>query len=257
MRMTYEQERAIYEQGYVRVPGVVPRAMVNDALRAINHSIGEGMDRDEIVTMRSRSYAQELTQTPVISGLFNDTPARALAESAIGPIEPVTGGQIAIRFPSPADPPGEPSPHIDGMHSPHNGVPEGEILNFTMLVGVLLSELTEPYAGNFTVWPGTHRLYEEYFRERGPESLLDGMPEIDLPAPVQVTGSPGDVFFVHYAMGHTAAPNVSPHVRYAIFFRLKHVGHDEVKWETMTDIWKTWDGMRDIVTATHKTANDG
>ncbi len=74
------------------------------------------------------------------------------------------------------------------MYSPTNGVKEGTIGNFTALVGVFLSDLPEPFAGNFTVWPGSHRLYETYFREQGPQALLKGMPKVDLPEPEQFTG---------------------------------------------------------------------
>src|SRR5205085_11018524 len=145
-------------------------------------------------------------------------------------IKPVGSGQIALRFPGLADPPPPPKPHLDGMHSPNNGVPEGTIQNFTMLVGVLLSDLTGPYAGNFTVWPGTHHQYEQYFRDQTPQSLLNGMPPIDMPEPCQISGRAGDVALVHYELAHSAAPNVSPYVRYAVFFRLTHVDHAERQW---------------------------
>ncbi len=157
MELTHFQKQAFYRDGYVVVPGVVPRVMVDAALRAINHSIGEGIPAADLPTIRQRSYASEIAGNPVITGLFNNTPAFALAESLIGAgkFRPATGGQIALRFPSMQDPPGPPRPHLDGMHTPYNGVPEGTIQNFTMLVSVLLSELRAPYSGNFTVWPGT------------------------------------------------------------------------------------------------------
>jgi hypothetical protein len=249
MQLTHQQKQTFYTDGYVKVPGVVPRVMVDVALRAINHSVGNGIPAEEITTIRSRSYCAELQREPVITGLLNRTPAWPLAESLVGEgkIKPVSSGQIALRFPGMQDPPGPPRPHLDGMHSPYNGVPEGQILNFTMLVGVLLSDLTHPYAGNFTVWPGTHHQYERYFREQTPQSLLEGMPPIEMPEPLQITGQAGDVVLVHYELAHSAAPNVSPHVRYAIFFRLTHADHDAQKWESMTDIWLEYAGMRDIV----------
>ena len=157
------------------------------------------------------------------------------------------GGQIALRFPTRQDPPPQPGGHLDGMYSPHNGVPKGEIHNFTMLVGVVLSDVDAPFSGNFTVWPGTHHVYERYFAEQGPQSLLEGMPKVEVPQPVQTTARAGDVFLVHYQVAHGAAVNVSPHTRYAIYFRLTHVDHDTRKWETMTDIWLDWEGMRDVV----------
>jgi ectoine hydroxylase-related dioxygenase (phytanoyl-CoA dioxygenase family) len=101
--------------------------------------------------------------------------------------------------------------------------------------------------GNFSVWPGTHRLYQRYFRERGPQSLLDGMPEVDLPPIQQITARPGDAALCHYQLGHGIAGNSSPFIRYAVFFRLTHVDHDALHWECMTDIWREWEGMQEIV----------
>jgi hypothetical protein len=250
MELRHSQKQALFDHGYVHVPGVVPRVMVDAAVRAINHSVGEGMDREEMVKMRAQTYCRELTRTPVITDLFNATPAHSLVESAIGvgKIKPIGGAQIALRFPTMQDPPPPARPHLDGMHSPTNGVPEGTIQNFTALVSVLLSDLPGPHAGNFTVWPGTHQLYERYFREHTPQSLLNGMPPVPLLEPVQITGRAGDVVLCHYQIAHGVTPNASPHVRYAIFFRLTHVDHESQKWESMTDIWREWEGMQSFVT---------
>jgi hypothetical protein len=247
MKLSLEQKRALLEEGYVRVPGVVPRIMVDAALRSINHSVGQGMDAEQMPIFRARSYCPELQASPEIVGLLHQTPAWALAESAVGAgkLRAAEAGQIALRFPI-AGEPGAPRPHLDGMYSPTNGVPEGTIQNFTMLVAVFLSDVPRPFCGNFTVWPGTHRLFEDYFREHGPESLLEGMPKVEMPEPMQVLTQPGDVVFCHYQLAHAAAQNASPHVRYATFFRLTHVEHALHKWETMTDIWLEWEGLREV-----------
>jgi hypothetical protein len=243
------QKREIYENGYVHLPGVAPRARVNEALRAINACLGQGIDPERMTTFRSQSFCPELQGTPAITDLLNKTPAWELAESAIEPgkLRPAGGGQVALRFPSLQDPPPVPRPHLDGMYSPHNGVPEGEIHNFTMLAAVFLSDVTADYGGNFTVWPGTHRLFEGYFRKHGPESLLKGMPKVKMPDPVQLKCRAGDVALCHYQLAHSAAANFSPHVRYAIFFRLSHVDHAEHKFEVMKDIWLEWTGVREAV----------
>ena len=249
MQLSHAQRLEIYRNGFVRIPGAIPPAMVDAALRAINASVGQGMNVDDMPIFRSQSYCPDVKNTPAITDLFNKTPAFALAESAIGEgkIRPVGGGQIGLRFPSMQDPPGQPRPHLDGMYSPTNGVPQGTIQNFTMLAAVFLSDVPGPYCGNFTVWPGTHHLYEAYFREHGPEALLDGMPKVQLPEPVQVTCRAGDLVLCHYQIAHCAAPNVSPHVRYGIFFRLSHIDHAGQKREVMQDIWREWEGLREIV----------
>ena len=245
MELSYDQKQSIVRDGFVKIPGVVPRVMVDRALREINHAVGEGMDTADMTRFRAQTYCPQITRSPAIGGLLNATPAWSLAESAIaeGRIQPTDCGQIALRFPSLQDPPGTPRPHIDGMYSPTNGVEMGTIGNFTALAAIFLSDVPKPFAGNFTVWPGTHRLNGEFFKEHGPESLLQGMPAVELPEPLQITGQAGDMVLAHYLLSHGCATNTSPHVRYAVFFRLTHVDHGSQKWESMADPWLQWEGI--------------
>jgi hypothetical protein len=251
MELTPQQKQEFFQNGFVKLPGAVSQDLVDAARRAINASLGnQGIDPALLTQFRSRSYSPELQGTPEITDLIQASSVWEYAESAIGAgrIRPVRSGQIALRFPS-MDPPREPGAHIDGMYSPTNGVPKGTIANFTALVGIVLSEVSHDYMGNLAVWPGTHRIYEQYFREHGSEALLEGMPKVELPVPVQITGSPGDAVLCHYQLAHGIAGNSSPGIRYAIYFRLKHVDHDAIHWECMTDIWREWEGMRAVVTA--------
>ena len=249
MELSYAQKQAVYEYGYVHVRGVVPRLMVNAALRAINSSLGQGIDPAQLPRFRSQSYCPELQSQPVITELLTNTPAWSLAELLIGAgkIKPVRGGQIALRFPTMQDPPSPPHAHLDGMYSPNNGVPQGELRTFTMLVGIVLSDVVEPYAGNLAIWPGTHRRYERYFREHGPDSLLAGMPDVELPPAEQLIAQAGDIVLCHYQLAHGITANMSPNPRYAIYFRLTHVDHDANWRACMTDIWQEWAGMQDFV----------
>jgi hypothetical protein len=247
VRTLSDTERRLLEtEGYVLLPGIVPAERVRAALRAINASLGGvGIPPDRLVQFRAQSFCPELQQDPVVVDLYQATAVREVAESLIGPgrIRPVRGAQIALRFPT-LEAPRPPVPHLDGMHTPTNGVPEGTIANFTALVGVFLSDVLAPDSGNFTVWPGSHLLYAQYFREHGPESLLRGMPPVELPAPRQVLARAGDAVICHYLLGHGVASNASPFVRYAVFFRLSHVDHDAMKWTSMTDPWLEWEGLR-------------
>lgn len=247
--LSTEQKHEILETGFTLLRNVVPAEKVAAALRVINAALGaNGADPAQLPIYRSRSWVPEVAGDPAIVALLMETPLWSLAESAIGAgaIEPVENGQIALRFPS-TEPAGTPHAHIDGMYTPTNGVPEGQIINFTALVGVYLSDVPTPDAGNFVVWPGTHRLYADYFAREGADALLNGMPPVDIGEPVQTTPSAGDAVLSHYQIGHGIASNVSPHIRYAIYFRLKRVGHDEIRHEVMSDLWREWDGMRELV----------
>jgi len=77
------------------------------------------------------------------------------------------------------------------------------------------------------------------------------MPKVSLPEPTQVTGQPGDVVLTHYLLSHDTSPNVSANVRYMIFFRLTHVDHETQKWDSMTDPWLQWPGIRAVVDRVH------
>jgi Phytanoyl-CoA dioxygenase (PhyH) len=251
VELSRAQKETFYREGFLQLPGAVPRELVAAARRAINASLGDhGIDPAQLTRFRARSYCPELQGASVITNLVHTSSVWSCAESAIGPgqIKSLTRGQIALRFPS-TEPLRLPHPHIDGMYTPSNGVPKGEIRNFTALVGVVLSEIEQADMGNLTVWPGSHVQYEQYFRERGPQALLEGMPDVALAEPVQLTGEPGDAVLCHYQLGHGIAGNNSPNIRYAIYFRLKHVDHDAIHWECMTDIWREWAGMRDAVGA--------
>ena len=247
MSLTPDQHRSLVEDGYVILPGVVPREQVNAALKAINHSLGEeGIAKDQIWTLRAQSFCPELAAADAILDLYRATPLRALAETAIGAGQVTVpgSGQIALRFPQQLAAPRDPYPHIDGMPGPLNGVTAGTLYHFTALGGVFLSEVDAPFQGNFTVWPGTHRALEAHFRAHGTDELLSGFPKIEMPAPRQLRARPGDVILAHHQLAHGAAPNVGPHVRYAVFFRLAHRLHDPSSTATMVDIWREWEGLR-------------
>ncbi len=248
LEITLAQKRTLYENGFVKLPGLVSQELVHNALRAINSSLGsKGMDPTQLSIFRSQSYCPEIRPTTYITDLLYASPLWSLAESAIGveAIQPVESGQIALRFPT-MNTPQEPEPHIDGMYTPTNGVPKGQILNFTALIGIFLSDIPDKFMGNFTIWPGTHHIYSDYFRQHGPQSLLNGMPPVSLPTPVQITARAGDAVLCHYLLGHCAVGNTSPFIRYSIFFRLMHKNHESWRWETMIDPWIEWAGMQEV-----------
>ena len=163
-----------------------------------------------------------------------------------GPSDRVRPAQVrrcadCLRRAGNAPRPSPPEPHIDGLPTPFNGVPADVLVsNFTVLVGVFLSPVRSEFAGNFTVWPGSHHCLERHFREHGLETLRNGMPDIPLGQPLQLMAEPGDVVLCHYQLAHAPAANLSTADRYAIYFRLWFKDIDQKRWELMTDIWKGW-----------------
>lgn len=232
--------------GYTILPGLIPRPLIDRALGAINHSLGsEGIDKARLATYRARTYAPELVTSPAITDLFSASPLAAVADSAIGKgkVRPPSEGQIALRFPAP--PPGSPAvPHIDGISSPENGVPAGTLYHFTGLAAVFLSDVTEPDRGNFTVWPGSHHVITRHLQTQGPRSIVDRFPsDLALGPSRPICGRAGDAVLAHYQLAHGIAPNLGPHIRYAIFFRLHHIDHATFGDRPLVEPWLEWPGI--------------
>jgi hypothetical protein len=247
VQLDEKQRRALLDGGFLLIPGLVPRERIEVALKAINQSLGEeGIAKDQLWTLRAQTFCPELAPAPEILDLYRATPVVALAEAAIGhgKIAEPTTGQIALRFPQKIAEPKLPHPHIDGMPGPLNGVEAGTLYHFTALAAVFLSDVSGPFQGNFTVWPGSHRTLETYFRAHGAGELVRGFPPIEMAPPRQLNARAGDVLLAHYQLAHNAAPNLGPLVRYAVFFRLAHQDHDPTSTATLTDLWREWDGVR-------------
>jgi ectoine hydroxylase-related dioxygenase (phytanoyl-CoA dioxygenase family) len=245
MELTRAQKRKLFEEGFLKIASVIPQRQTNLALRTINHSVGKGIDPRQIENYRASSYCPELAHHPAITDLLYKTAVWPIVTSltAKDTMKLWGGAQIALRFPV-MEKPSELHPHIDGMYRPGNRIPKGTVQSFTMLVGVLLSDVPNEFWGNFTVWPGTHRLFEEYLRKHGTGVLSKGLPPVRMPQPQQLLGKAGDVLFCHYQTAHTVVSNVSPYIRYAIFFRLMHQKHEQNGDRVLTDIWLEWPGMR-------------
>jgi hypothetical protein len=244
--LTSAQARALFDDGFVLLPGAAPRERVDGALYAINGALGQqGIAPDRLPEFRARSFCPEITEHPAIVGLFDQTPLATLATAALGRVRAPARGQIALRFPGAATG-ARAYPHIDGMPTPKNGVPEGTLYHFTALGGVFLSDVEGDDRGNLTVWPGSHRKMAAFIREKGTAPLTTGFPDIAIGPPHQIRAPAGSVLLAHYLLCHGVSPNCGPHVRYAVFFRLFHADHEHHGEAALKNPWLEWDGVRTL-----------
>ncbi len=256
MQLTPEQIREFYDRGYVKIPGAISKAMVDTARQAVNHSIGTlGPNGEDMSKHRAAQFCRDLNGAPVIMDLFNASPVISLAESLMGEgnlQKPIRGAQVAPRFPTViGEVPPEPRGHLDGMGTGTNGMPKGVYRRgFTAFAVIYLADVPEPYSGNFTVWPQSHRFFENYFKREGLETLSNGTPRIDLPeGPDMVTGNAGDLIIAHHQMIHTGGPNASPNIRYAAIARLRHIDCEKNGNEGFQDIWREFPCVREAIAA--------
>jgi hypothetical protein len=121
--------------------------------------------------------------------------------------------------------------HIDGYGIPAHAEPA----TFTMLAGLYLGDETRRGRGNLWVWPGSHRVHERLFRERGVDALmteesqgghaclLPDAPDFGPGRPV--LASRGDVLLAHYLLAHNQSGNMWNPLRRVVYYRLAADGH--------------------------------
>jgi hypothetical protein len=251
--LTRAQKRQFVEDGYLQIPGAIPKVLVDAARRAVNHSIGYvGLGGEDPAKSRSAFFCAELLDAPVILDLFHKSPVVPIAESLMGEgnVLPVKTAKPYPRFPLPlGQEPPELRGHLDGIGNGSNGMAKGVYRRgFTAFAVIYLADVPEVYSGNFMVWPKSHRFFADYFQREGHAVLANGMPRVELPeGPVMLTGRAGDLIIAHHQIFHDACPNVSPNVRLAVIARLQHKDCAENGYAAYTDIWKEWTGVHDLL----------
>lgn len=255
-KLSAAQKARLKRDGFVVLQRVVPPAITALAVREINHRLGAGAHPDKDAYADKKDYLSEYVGSPAVMALPSGA-VRELAESLLGSgkIEPLSQGQIVLRFPAEHDAVEyERLIHIDGLFSGKDGLraESTKPLRYSMCAGVFLSDTPKPDMGNLTVYPGTHRQIARTVEKRGFGALKGALEKrLDLPAPVQVTGKTGDVVLFHFQLAHDKARNLSPHIRRMAYFRFWHMeswynrSRRYLK-RAVIDPWLEWPGMRGV-----------
>lgn len=239
--LSKQQMSQLFEEGYTIIRDAVANDKIVTARRAINQSLGKGMSFREAFFGMALGYCSELNDRDEILGLYYGSKVESAVKEILGEdnVEPVDSGQIALRFSQTENNYNILAPHIDGIPSPYNGITKDNYNNFELLVGVFLNDITEDYSGNLVVWPRSHMLFCKYFQENGPESILNGIPNVELGPFEQIKVKQGDAIICNYLLAHSVSPNLSPNIRYAIYFRVNYKNKDS--WKTnLIDPWWFW-----------------
>lgn len=240
-------EAQFFRDGFTVLRGAAPEPAVADALRSINAHLPRYARYGFDGTLTADASVVALLQCPAVV----DAVSRLL-----GPQHRffAPAAQVALRLPGTLCLPGtfEPAPHwaaawhVDGIDEPQQDRPRGRIANFTMLVGVALSDHAAPMMGNLIVYPGGHHVVQDHFRAVGFEAAQrEGLKtlRLPLPSPHQVPMQAGDVVLAHYSLPHSIAPNCSAHVRYMVYFRLNVRADEAFHPAPLLDIWLDYPGV--------------
>lgn len=125
--------------------------------------------------------------------------------------------QIALRFPGGNNVPW----HIDGVSTGGNMVNPTHPFRFDATIGLYLSDVNEDCAP-LNVKLGSHKVVENFGLEKGFSLLGKGVlpPEVKDMKSKAIVGSKGMAFLMHPHLVHSVPMNLSPYIRYALYWRI-------------------------------------
>lgn len=241
-----DQLRCFASDGYIVVPGVVPESLTTAAHAEIDTLIASEPAPADAVG--KRTFFRPPVQLPAADAALRKSGALEIAEELVAPRRLDHGLdhiQIAVKLPHWRHRPS--GPHIDGHRAeevkPHS---------FTMLAAVFLDDHPPGEdTGNLWVWPGSHLLFQQLFRERGVGALLPVSgepshlnPPMPLPERKQVFAQRGDLLLAHFLLGHNGGGNVTDRPRRIIYYRLSCDAHDDHWDETFLDVFAEYAPLR-------------
>ena len=260
--LTALDKKSFVERGMLQKRGVVSRDLTRRAMRYINAhltTLGKGMRKKRSDDFEL--FTPDLMGHSSITALLYSSPVWGMVQSLLGKRRAAycDGGQIALRGPQLelCDNPELTAEHLKYWHI--DGLEQNTHSEFTVLVGVSLTDSMEPEQGNFLCWPGSHKkvlpeLKKRWAKGNNSQVYPDGKDGWGTTAVVgdekglQVLQSAGDVCIAHHKLCHAGGPNAGEDIRYMVYFRVRHTEHAKYKpgdknSVLLSDLWVEFDGI--------------
>jgi hypothetical protein len=245
--LTPQETAAFARDGAVIRRAFVADHLVNRVRSSIDDWYRTEMDPALINSYTQRTFAPNLGNDHDVLALFHESGVADLVTSLVPEIEPVATAQIQIRVPESDTGITQPEKamHVDGVACPH--LDPSELRTFTLLAGVVLSEIADSDGGALRYVRGGHLEMAEWFRTEWSIGLTDQVPpRIDAEQGTALLGSPGDVLLMHHLVPHAVGRNTSPTPRIMAYFRVSHAQHADQRLEALRDPWLEYPTIRPI-----------
>ena len=233
-----QEKTEFMRDGAIVRRGFVPAHLVDRARSIIDAWYRTEMEPGLIGSYTQRTFAPELGGHHDLLALFHESGVADLVTSLVDDVQPVSTVQIQIRVPGSNAGIVQPDKamHVDGVACPH--LDPDELRTFSLLVGVVLSEINDPRAGALRYVPGGHLRMAEWFRTEWSMGLTDQVPPpIDAEHGTPLLGVPGDVLLMHHLVPHAVGGNTSAAPRVMAYFRISHTAHAGQRLQALRDPW--------------------
>ncbi|MDG4793478.1 phytanoyl-CoA dioxygenase family protein [Micromonospora sp. WMMD1082] len=238
MPLTADELSTFSTKGLVIKRGFVPAHLVDRAAALVTDWYRTDMDQHRLVEYTQRTFAPQLGDHPDLLALFAHSGVARLAAELVGDLAPVGTTQIQIRVPEReldrAQP--EKAMHVDGVACPH--LDPAELRTFSLLIGVVLSDVSDPSGGALRYVAGGHLRMADWFRTQWSRGITAQVPpHIDVEQGTTLLGKPGDVLLMHHLVPHAVGRNLTATPRIMAYFRVSHVHHASRRLDALRDPW--------------------
>lgn len=238
MPLTTDDLSTFTTRGMIVKRKFVPASLIDDATALVTNWYHTGLDQRRITEFTQRTFAPHLGDHRDLLALFDQSGVAELAGELIGDVAPVTTTQIQIRVPE--DKLGQAQPekamHVDGIACPH--LDPAELRTFSLLVGVVLSDIIDPAGGALRYVIGGHLQMAEWFQTKWSLGITaQAPPHIDAERGTPLLGKPGDVLLMHHLVPHAVGRNLTATPRVMAYFRVSHVDHASRRLDALRDPW--------------------
>ncbi|MFB6135853.1 MAG: phytanoyl-CoA dioxygenase family protein [Halobacteriaceae archaeon] len=258
--LSESQKREFVRDGFLVVEDGVESELVDEGRELIWEELPEDPDDVEsLVGVGSRSpdvSAEEPFAT--INERLYEHAVDLVGDALVAPDGP--GMQFALRYPKDlrldAHHDRRPnSGHLDGYGPGFKE--DGQYSGFAVAAVVYFDDVS-PRGGGFTVWPGSHWVAADYFRDHALNTpgLGGDLPAIDDDGDWDssrslrdqlrsrsLAGDAGTVVLWHNKLVHTAGVNQSDAVRMAGITRMSREDQDEIREDAKDKPFEYWDGL--------------
>lgn len=188
------------EHGFAHLRAVVGDPFLRDALTEVQAMLGHNLPPEQWTSANTPCRSKKpMSEMPVLTSVYDQPGIRRMIDVMFGSGEHWNGERAFQLFINPYNPDAKqelaPEGHLDFVESP---IP---VLGSGFMFQVSLVE-SEPFSGNLTIYPGTHKLVQGALAENPDLKYPSDLRPLMTAEPYEFVAQPGDVLLFHHLVGH-------------------------------------------------------
>ena len=197
--------------GFAIVPNVLETGYINEAQDEVCRLVGNGLPFEQWTVDNVPNRSGDILhwnspggkETPVLNRVYEQPHVRAAINELFGSPNLYNGKRDLSLFIKPYDPNAEPMlrpvGHVDFVKKPIPIFGSGTTFQVSLVD-------KDPFGGNLTVWPSTHRLVQKCLIENPDWQYPTNWGDIPVSDPFEFVPAAGDMIFIHHLVAHQGNP---------------------------------------------------